>query len=212
MLMWVPQNGSFLSWTGVLPTAVNDTHGFDVLVRAELLATGVSIQDVQSGNVAVVLPRAYVLKQVQATCAEHHDHDRINAIRETHGLAPLPPLKGKQLVGTNVLQLKHIPLKQVTVDGCGKKVFVAPGVIPGQQKVWTHEFRDKREFWFLSKSSKENNGDLGTEGGPMFALLCCWEAMTTFCDLTGKSYTLQTVGELGWLLPLWPTGVVARQL
>ena len=147
-----------------MPTSVSDKHNFDVMLRAELLAIGVSVQDVQTGNVAVMLPRAYVQKQVEALAAEQQDHDRINAIRESHGMGALPPLKGKQLVGTSVLQLKHIPLKQVTVDDGGKKVFVAPGVIPGQQKVWTHEFKEKREFWFLSKSKSEKVVDLNNDG------------------------------------------------
>jgi hypothetical protein len=160
------QNGSFLSWTETLPTAVNDTNGFDVMHRAEELEYG-SRKDVQAGDVAVVVPRALVKKEAEGLAKEAAEHDRLNAIREIHDMPPLPLPAGKQFLEASTLKIKNIPLKQVTVGSGGsggKKVFVAPGVIPGQQKVWTHEMGVQRNFWFLAKTKDQTAINLSEEG------------------------------------------------
>jgi hypothetical protein len=121
-------------------------------------------KDVQTGDVAVVVPWAIVRREMRALAEQVAEHDRLNAIRESHDMAPLPPPEGKQFIEAKALSVKNIPLKQVTVSGGGKKVFVAPGVIPGQQKVWSHEMGVKRDFWFLSKSKDPKIVNLTEEG------------------------------------------------
>ena len=123
-------------------------HGFDTMRRAEYLRNGYDFID---GEVHVLAPK-HVVEAKQAVLTEAAmEHERLNMIRETFGVAKQaePPPRDTKIHASD-LQYNSIPMKYVTTEG-NKRVFVAPGVSPGNPLPWRHDEGDKRKWWVLGK-------------------------------------------------------------